>query len=125
LKRTTRLYLSDIFEAIERIESYVKGKTFEQFSKDMLVIDAVVRNFEIIGEATKHIPIEVKQDHPLIKWKDMAGMRDKLAHEYFGVDLEILWKTSTNRLPALKPLISELLSDADEESSTSQSNYIS
>jgi len=114
LKRTCQLYLRDILEAIERIESYVKGRTFKQFSKDTLVIDAVVRNFEIIGEATKHIPVEVKQEHPLIKWKDMAGMRDKLAHEYFGVDTDILWKTSINRLPALKPLIEEMLSENEE-----------
>jgi uncharacterized protein with HEPN domain len=108
------LYLSDILEAIERIENYVKGKTFEQFANDNLVVDAVVRNFEIIGEATKHLPAEIKQENPSIKWKDMAGMRDKLAHEYFGVDIEILWKTSINRLPALKPLIKELLKEIKE-----------
>lgn len=115
MKRTCQLYLRDILEAIERIESYVEGKTFEQFTKDTLVVDAVVRNFEIIGEATKHIPIDVKEENPLIKWKDMAGMRDKLAHEYFGVDIEILWRTSKNRLPALKPLIEELLSEYENE----------
>ena len=109
MKRTYRLYLNDILEAIERIEKYVKGRTFEEFSKNTLVIDAVVRNFEIIGEATKQIPAEVKTEHPLIKWKEMAGMRDKLAHEYFGVNIEILWKTAKNRLPVLKPLIKELL----------------
>lgn len=111
MKRTCQLYLRDILEAIQRIESYVKGITFEQFSKDTLVIDAVVRNFEIIGEATKHVPVEIKQDYPLIKWKEMAGMRDKLAHEYFGVDVEILCRTSTTRLPTLKPFIEELLSE--------------
>jgi uncharacterized protein with HEPN domain len=114
LKRTAVLYLKDILEAIERIESYVKGCTFEQFAKNTLVVDAVVRNFEIIGEATKHIPLEIKQENPLIKWKDMAGMRDKLAHEYFGVDMEILWKTSINRLPALKPRLEELLREHEE-----------
>ena len=64
MKRTYRLYLNDINEAIERIEVYVKDLTFEEFSKNMLVIDAVVRNFEIIGEATKHIPTEIKTDNP-------------------------------------------------------------
>lgn len=113
MKRTYKLYLRDILEAIERVESYVEGSTFEQFTKNTLVVDAVVRNFEIIGEAAKHIPIDVKEENPQIKWKDMAGMRDKLAHEYFGVDLEILWKTSRNRLPALKPLIEELLSKGE------------
>jgi uncharacterized protein with HEPN domain len=114
LKRTHRLYLNDINEAIERIEVYVKDLTFEEFSKNMLVIDAVVRNFEIIGEATKHIPAEIKTDNPLIKWKEMAGMRDKLAHEYFGVNIEILWKTAKNRLPTLKPFVKELLKDTEE-----------
>lgn len=117
MKRTYVLYLKDILEAIERIESYVKGSTFEQFAKNTLVIDAVVRNFEIIGEATKHIPVEIKQENPLIKWKDMAGMRDKLAHEYFGVDIDILWKTSVNRLPTLKPQIEELLREDEEKES--------
>ena len=114
MKRTLVLYLKDILEAIERIENYVEGCTIEQFAKNTLVIDAVVRNFEIIGEATKHIPVEIKQENPLIRWKDMAGMRDKLAHEYFGVDIEILWKTSKNRLSRLKPQIEELLREAQE-----------
>ncbi|MDT8781744.1 MAG: DUF86 domain-containing protein [Candidatus Bathyarchaeota archaeon] len=108
------LYLKDILEAIERIESYVKGCSFEQFAKNTLIIDAVVRNFEIIGEATKHLPLEIKQENPSIRWKDMAGMRDKLAHEYFGVDIDILWKTSVNRLPALKSQIEELLRKDEE-----------
>ncbi len=69
----------------------------------------MVRNFEIIGEATKNISAEVKEANPQIPWKEMAGMRDKLAHEYFGVDVEILWRTAKNRLPALKPQIEELL----------------
>jgi uncharacterized protein with HEPN domain len=114
LKRTHSLYLNDIIEAIDRLEGYLKGQSFEEFSKNTLVIDAVVRNFEIIGEATKHIPDEVKTKHPLIKWKEMAGMRDKLAHEYFGVNIEILWKTAKNRLPALQPLIKELLVKSEE-----------
>ena len=79
-----------------------------------LIVDAVVRNFEIIGEATKHVPAEIKQENPLIQWKDMAGMRDKLAHEYFGVDIDILWKTSINRLPALKPRLKDLLREDEE-----------
>jgi uncharacterized protein with HEPN domain len=108
------LYLKDILEAIERIESYVKGCSFEQFAKNTLIIDAVVRNFEIIGEATKHLPLEIKQENPSIRWKDMAGMRDKLAHEYFGVDIDILWKTSVNRLSALKSQIEELLRKDEE-----------
>ncbi len=114
MNRTLTLYLRDILEAIERIERYIEGRSFDEFSKNTLVVDAVVRNFEIIGEAAKHIPAEIKQQNPLIRWKDMAGMRDKLAHEYFGVDVDILWKTSINRLPALKPQLEELLKKVEE-----------
>jgi uncharacterized protein with HEPN domain len=114
LNRTVALYLRDILEAIKRIGCYVEGCTFEQFAENTLIIDAVVRNFEIIGEATKHIPAELKQANPLVRWKDMAGMRDKLAHEYFGVDIDILWKTSINRLPTLKPQLEELLKEVEE-----------
>jgi uncharacterized protein with HEPN domain len=114
LKRTYLLYLNDIFEAIERIDTYVKGLTFEEFSKDTLVIDAVIRNFEIIGEATKHIPAEITIAHPNVQWKKMAGMRDKLSHEYFGVNIEILWKTAKNRLPSLKSTVKELLKTSED-----------
>ena len=88
---------------MERIENYVKGRTFEEFSKNTLVIDAVVRNFEIIGEATKHIPAEIKTEHPVIKWKEMAAIRDKLqAYEYFAVNIEILWKYSKEPIACIK-----------------------
>ncbi len=109
MKRPASLYLTDILEAIGRIAEYLNEQTFEQFSKNTLRLDAVVRNFEIIGEATKNISAEVKEANPQIPWKEMAGMRDKLAHEYFGVDVEILWRTAKIRSPALKPQIEELL----------------
>ncbi len=114
MKRTHRLYLNDILEATERIEKYVKDLTFEEFSENTLIIDAVVRNFEIIGEATKQIPLEIKKQYPLVKWKEMAGMSDKLAHEYFGINIEVLWKTTKNRLPTLKPIIEKLLANSKD-----------
>ena len=109
MKRIIALYLNDILEAVERIEKYTDGLTFENFSKNPLVVDAVIRNFEIIGEAAKNIPAGVKENQPQIQWKEMAGMRDKLSHEYFGVNMEILWRTAKNRLPVLKPQIKELI----------------
>lgn len=115
MNRDYRLYIDDIIEAIEKIEKYVKGLTFDEFARDTKTIDAVIRNFEIIGEATKHIPEEVRQKYPDVPWRDMAGMRDKLAHEYFGIMLEIVWKTIKKRLPELKPLIKELLKKMSEE----------
>jgi len=87
LKRDPRLYLDDIFDAIEKIENYGEGLSFADFSADSKTVDAIVRNFEIIGEATKRIPAETKEKYPQIPWKMMAGTRDKLIHEYFGVNL--------------------------------------
>ena len=80
-----RLYVQDILEAVEKINSYLGGMTFEQFSKDNKTIDAVIRNFAIIGEAAKNVPAKVKREHSEVAWKRMAGMRDKLIHEYAPV----------------------------------------
>ena len=84
--RDYKLYLDDIIEATKRIEKYTKGLTLERFKKDDLIVDGVVRNLEIIGEAVKNIPANVKDRHVDIEWKKMAGLRDILAHEYFGID---------------------------------------
>ena len=81
-----------------------------RFSKDNRTIDAVVRNFAVIGEAAKNVPASVKRKHPEIAWKRMSGMRDKVVHAYFGVDLRILWDTSKIDLPISKQLLKELLS---------------
>jgi uncharacterized protein with HEPN domain len=115
LKRDSRLYLDDILDAIEKIEKYVNGLTFEEFSQDSKTVDAIVRNFEIIGEATKHIPAETKEKHPRIPWKMMAGTRDKLIHEYFGVNLQVLWKAVKEDIPPLKRSIKQLLQKMDKE----------
>lgn len=106
-----RVYVVDILEAIQRIEEYLRGVTFEEFSKDNKTMDAVVRNFAVIGEAAKSVPVHVKRKHPEIAWKRMSGMRDKVVHKYFGVDPHILWDTSKIDLPASKPLIEELLNE--------------
>jgi len=106
-----RVYIQDILEAIQRIDEYLTGTTFEEFSKDNKTIDAVVRNFAVIGEAAKNVPVSVKRKHPEIAWKRMSGMRDKVIHEYFGVDPHILWDTSKIDLPASKQLLKELLSE--------------
>lgn len=115
MKRDYRVYVDDILEAIEKIERYVEGLTIDKFARDTKTIDAVIRNFEIIGEATKHITEEMRKEHPNVPWKDMAGMRDKLIHEYFGVKLEVVWKTIKERLPEVKPLIKEVLEEMDKE----------
>jgi uncharacterized protein with HEPN domain len=85
-----RVYVQDILEAINRITQYLSNLTFDEFSKNRMVVDAVIRNFQVIGEAAKHIPDHIKNEHPEIAWKRMTGMRDKIIHEYFGIDLDIL-----------------------------------
>jgi len=106
--RDYKLYLDDILEAMKRIEKYVKGFTFEKIKKDSLVVDGVVRNLEIIGEAAK-IPVSIKEKYQNVEWKKIAGLRDILAHEYFGVDLEVLWDIVQRKLPVLKKQITGIL----------------
>lgn len=104
--RDYKLYADDILEAIRKIERYTKGLSLPELKKKELVIDGVARNLEIIGEAAKNIPRLVKEKYPDIEWKKIAGLRDILAHEYFGVDLEVLWDIIKNKIPELKKKIS-------------------
>lgn len=108
-KRNDKFYLKDILDSIEKIESYINELDFEKFSKSQIVIDAVIRNFEIIGEATKNLSKEIKYSYLEIPWKEMTGMRDKVVHEYFGINLKIIWKTIKEKLPELKIKIKEIL----------------
>ncbi|MBF0484362.1 MAG: DUF86 domain-containing protein [Candidatus Omnitrophica bacterium] len=95
-------YVEDIISSIEKIENFVKGMAFEKFEKDDKTVFAVIRGLEIIGEAVKKIPSDIKSKHKSIPWKEMAGMRDKLIHEYFGIKPRVVWKTIKEDLPLLK-----------------------
>jgi len=108
-KREAKLYLEDIKNSIKKIEKYTEGIDFDKFCYDTMTVDAVIRNLTIIGEAAGNIPEEIKAINPDIAWNEAIGMRNKVTHEYFGVDEEILWKTIKEDLPAFKKQISELL----------------
>lgn len=108
-KRDVKLFLHDILECIEKIERYTRNLNFEDFIKNDMVVDAVIRNLEIIGEAVKNIPPEVRSKYPEIPWKQIAGFRDVVIHHYFGVDLNIVWTVIRKHLKELKPKIKRIL----------------
>ncbi len=107
--RDYRLYLKDILEALESIEAFVQGMDRDDLERDDKTASAVIRKFEIIGEATKQLPKEIRQKYPDVPWSDMAGMRDRLIHGYFGVDYEVIWRTIKERIPKVKPQIKRIL----------------
>ena len=110
--RDYKLYLRDILKALESIEKFVEGMDFEEFQKDDKTSSAVVRKFEIIGEAAKRVPEHIKQEYQQVPWKEMAGMRDRLIHFYFGVDYNLVWITIKERIPQIKPLIKKILGES-------------
>jgi len=114
-KRDVKLYVKDILEAIKAIEKFVEGMNFESFKEDDKTSSAVIRKFEIIGEATKNIPQSIKEKYPHIPWKEMAGFRDKLIHFYFGIKYDIVWDTIKLRLPELRNNIEKVLKDLEGE----------
>ncbi|WP_243131257.1 MULTISPECIES: DUF86 domain-containing protein [Desulfitobacterium] len=105
------MYLEDIIGCMEKIELYVGELSYEDFTKNSLVFDAVIRNLEVIGEASKSIPEETVSNYPDISWRSMIGLRNILIHEYFGVDSEIVWEIIKSDLPRTKPLIIQMLNE--------------
>lgn len=97
--RTDKLYFDDMLTAINRIFEYTRDYDFIRFKRDYKTVDAVIRNFEIIGEATKNIPDEIKNRYPDVPWNEMYALRNRISHAYFGIDYEIIWDIITNHLP--------------------------
>lgn len=111
-KREKEMYLDDIYTAASSILKYVNGYSFKDFKKDQKTIDAVLRNLEIIGEASNKLRKDFKSFCDVVDsvaWNEMAGLRNVVAHEYFGIDLEIIWKSIEEDIPLLKKEVKKLL----------------
>ena len=115
-------YAEDILDAVESIEEFIRDMTYDKFIYDKKTKYAIIRSIEIIGEATKSIPDFVREAYPDIPWKDMAGMRDKMIHHYFGIDFEVVWKTIKEDIPMIKPKLQDILNTIgkDDEISDDQ-----
>jgi len=109
MRRDSEVYLKDIVEAAEKIRRYLAGMSWDDLAADSKTLDAVVRNLEVIGEAAKNVPEDVRVGCPEIEWKKIAGLRDILIHQYFGIDVEIIWDIVKNKLPALTEHVRRML----------------
>lgn len=109
MKRDYRLFLKDIIQAMEAIEKFVEGMDFEKFIGDDKTSSAVIRKFEILGEAAKNIPNLIREKYPHIPWRRIVGMRDRLIHAYFGIDYKLVWDAIKVEIPKLKPELEKIL----------------
>lgn len=114
-KRSNKLYLYDILSSGKAILDYVKDMNFEEFEKDRKTYQAVIREFEIIGEAIGNLSSEIKNKYKEIYWQDIKDFRNILTHEYFGVDLEIVWNVIKSDLPSLLEVVNKILSELEQE----------
>ncbi len=115
--RRDRHYLSDILEAMQRIIAYTENLSYEQFLNERLVQDGVLRNFQLVGEATKKLSSQTRNAYPDLPWHRMAGMRNRIVHEYFSIDEQVVWDVAVRDLPRLVPqleaMIQQLVAEAD------------
>lgn len=115
MKRNITVYIEDILESIKKIEDYTKSLNKEEFHNNTLIQDAVLRRLEIIGEAVKHVPQDFRSKYPEIPWKKVAGMRDILIHQYFGVNLNRTWKVIDEDIADLKKKIRKIRKNIEDE----------
>ena len=111
-ERNWKLFVEDILESVELIESYIANMEFEDFKNDRKTIDAVVRNFEVIGEASRNVPDNVRNKYQNVDWKGIIGLRNRIAHEYFGLSVTIIWSIVTQEIPRLKKQMKQILAGA-------------
>jgi uncharacterized protein with HEPN domain len=109
--RELRDYINDLIEACEDILSFTKGMSYSDFAGDKKTVNAAIRSLEVIGEATKKLPASFRDNYPNIPWKQMAGMRDKLIHEYFGIDKQMVWQAIERHIPYILPQIKKITID--------------
>lgn len=109
--RTPQLFFQDILDSIDKIFGYTSKIAYEDFIYDSMIIDAVIRNFEIIGEAAKHIPEEYKEKYPELPLREMTGMRNVLIHDYLGIDYQFIWQTIKDDLPQLRVIIAKIIKE--------------
>jgi uncharacterized protein with HEPN domain len=107
-KRDPGLLIEDMLAAIRKIERYTAGMDEELFRQDEKTVDAVVRNLEILGEATRQLPEDFAARHPDVSWRQIAGLRNRIVHDYFGLDLEMIWELTRRDLPQLQALLERL-----------------
>lgn len=111
MPRDYKTSLEDIGEAVSKIRKYTAGLSLDDLSSDEKTLDAVIRNLEVIGEAAKNIPNDIRNRYPSVEWKRVGGLRDILIHQYFGIDLDIIWDIVINKLPILSTQIQQILEE--------------
>ncbi|KAF5421314.1 MAG: putative conserved protein, contains HEPN domain [Candidatus Methanocomedens sp.] len=122
MKKEPEVFIEHILESIELIENYTANKTISDFIESVQLQDSIIRRIEIIGEAVKNLPAEVKSNYPDVPWKNIAGMRDVLIHKYFGIDLELTWQVVQNDIPDLKRENLKIKQDLKNKSTSSSTN---
>ena len=115
MSRNITIYIKDIVQNMRDAEEFIQGIDYKRFEADKKTFNAVVRAIEVIGEAAKHVPESVRSKYPALPWKEMAGMRDKVIHFYFGINRELVWLVVKERIPSIRPLLEQILRDLETQ----------